>query len=91
LQALLDRSDSTGSEPERQLDAIYATVLRASVSEMYSEEKQQGAYDYLRLMLDSIVLLFLHTFDRRFEQVTAAAKQRDIGNYRRAAFDLGRP
>jgi hypothetical protein len=58
LQTLLDRSASTGSEPERHLDAIYTTVLRASVPETYSEEEQKVAYYYLRLILGSIVILF---------------------------------
>jgi hypothetical protein len=58
LQTLLDRSTSTGSEPQRYLDAIYTTVLRTSVPETYSEEEQKEAYDYLRLILGSIVILF---------------------------------
>jgi hypothetical protein len=58
LQTLLDRSASTGSEPERHLDTIYTTILRASVPETYSKEEQEEAYDYLRLILGSIVILF---------------------------------
>jgi len=58
LQTLLDRSASTGSEPERHLDTIYTTILRASVPETYSKEEQEVAYDYLRLILGSIVTLF---------------------------------
>jgi hypothetical protein len=58
LQTLLDRSASTGSEPERHLDTIYTTILRASVPETYSKEEQEEAYDYLRLILGSIVTLF---------------------------------
>jgi hypothetical protein len=58
LQTLLDRSASTRSEPERHLDTIYTTVLRASVPETYSKEEQEEAYDYLRLILGSIVILF---------------------------------
>jgi WD40 repeat protein len=58
LQTLLGHSARTGSEPERHLDAIYTTILRASVPETYSEEEQKEAYDYLRLILGSIVILF---------------------------------
>jgi hypothetical protein len=58
LQTLLDHSTGTGSEPERHLDAIYTTVLCASVPETYDEEEQKEAYDYLRLILGSIVILF---------------------------------
>ena len=58
MQTLLDRSASTGSEPERHLDNIYTTILRTSVPETYSKEEQEEAYDYLRLILGSIVILF---------------------------------
>jgi hypothetical protein len=58
LQTLLNPDVNTGSEPERHLDAIYTTVLRASVPETYSEEEQKEAYDYLKLILGSIVILF---------------------------------
>lgn len=58
MQTLLDRSISTGSEPERHLDVIYTTVLYASISGTYSREEQKEAYDYLRLILGSIVVLF---------------------------------
>jgi hypothetical protein len=58
LQALLNRNASTGSEPERHLDTIYTTILRASVHETYSKEEQEEAYDYMRLILGSIVILF---------------------------------
>lgn len=58
LQTLLDCSASTGGEPEKHLDTIYTTVLRASVPGTYSTEEQEEAYDYLRLILGSIVILF---------------------------------
>ncbi|GAB7336906.1 hypothetical protein MBLNU13_g01183t1 [Cladosporium sp. NU13] len=43
---------------ERHLDVIYTTVLYASISGTYSREEQKEAYDYLRLILGSIVVLF---------------------------------
>jgi hypothetical protein len=58
LQILLNRSASTGREPERHLDTIYTTILRTSVHETYSKEEQEEAYDYMRLILGSIVILF---------------------------------
>jgi hypothetical protein len=58
LRTLLDRSASTVTEPERHLDAIYTTVLCASIPETYSEEEQQVVYSDLRLILGSIVILF---------------------------------
>jgi hypothetical protein len=58
LQSLLDRSTSTVTEPERHLDTIYTTVLCASIPETYSEEEQDEACYYLRLILGSIVILF---------------------------------
>jgi len=58
LQTLLDRNASTGSGPERHLDAIYTTVLRASVPETHSDEEREEAYRYLRLILGTIVILF---------------------------------
>jgi hypothetical protein len=57
LQDLLDSSASTLSEPERNLDKLYTTVLHASVPDTYSAEEKNLAYSDLRLVLGSIVVL----------------------------------
>jgi hypothetical protein len=57
LQDLLDSSASTLSEPERYLDELYTTVLRASVPDTYTAEDKDVAYSDLRLVLGSIVVL----------------------------------
>jgi hypothetical protein len=48
---------SSGTGPEKQLDAIYTTVLKESVQQDYNEEEKRELYEMLREVLGSIVML----------------------------------
>lgn len=59
LNTLLEGSSgSTVIAPEEQLDMIYITVLRDSIPETYDEEEKEEAYNYLRLVLGTVAVLF---------------------------------
>jgi ABC-type oligopeptide transport system ATPase subunit len=48
----------SGMGPEKQLDQIYTTVLRATVEQDYSDEEKKELYGLLRDVLGSITILF---------------------------------
>jgi hypothetical protein len=49
---------SSASSPEKDLNEIYITVLRHSMSTYYTEEEREELYRMLRHILGSIVILF---------------------------------
>ncbi|KAG9230375.1 heterokaryon incompatibility protein-domain-containing protein [Amylocarpus encephaloides] len=50
-------SSSTITEPEKHLNGIYLTVLKHSISSVYSDEEKKMAYDILKHTVGSIVVL----------------------------------
>lgn len=58
LRTLLEGTTTTADTPEKHLDEVYTTIVRASVPGTYSEEERREAYDSLRLILGSIAVLF---------------------------------
>jgi hypothetical protein len=57
LATILDRSNASVYAPKKQLDEIYTTVLRHSVSDKYTKEEQVELFDTVRHILRSVVLL----------------------------------
>lgn len=49
---------SSGMGPEKQLDQIYTTVLRATIEQGYSDDEKKELYGQLREVLGSITILF---------------------------------
>ncbi|KAF7540571.1 hypothetical protein G7054_g1266 [Neopestalotiopsis clavispora] len=49
---------SSGMGPEKQLDQIYTTVLRAAIEQGYSDLEKKELYGLLREVLGSITILF---------------------------------
>jgi hypothetical protein len=58
LSILMNCSSDIVPEPQRQLDRIYNTVLRASVPKNCSQLEQKRIYAHLRLLLGAITTLF---------------------------------
>ncbi|KAK4958333.1 hypothetical protein LTR10_004759 [Elasticomyces elasticus] len=56
--SLLINNPGIGTDPEKQLDDIYLTVLRDSVQEGYWEEEKQSLHEILRQVVGSIAILF---------------------------------
>ncbi|KAF2115160.1 WD40-repeat-containing domain protein [Lophiotrema nucula] len=54
---VLLREHHADAGPEKQLDQIYTTVLRASIQQGYTDEEKAEVYDTLREVLGSVVLL----------------------------------
>jgi NACHT domain len=52
------RGDTSATEPEKQLNEIYNTVLKSSVSSADDEEEKEDLYKLLRETLGAIVILF---------------------------------
>ncbi|KAF3011320.1 hypothetical protein E8E14_003797 [Neopestalotiopsis sp. 37M] len=57
ISTLVNRH-SSGMGPEKQLDQIYTTILRASIGQDYSDEEKKELYVILREVLGSITILF---------------------------------
>jgi hypothetical protein len=57
LDVLMDHSNSTIVGPTEHLDRIYTTILHVSVPKVYDEDERKMAYDSLRLVLGTIVVL----------------------------------
>ncbi|KAJ5724890.1 hypothetical protein N7493_006618 [Penicillium malachiteum] len=55
--SLLMNGSSPGVGPEKQLSEIYATVLRSSIQEGYSDDEKDVVYEMFRELLGSIVIL----------------------------------
>lgn len=58
LDVLMNCSGDILSEPQRQLDRIYTTVLSACVPKKCSQPEQRRIYEHLRLSLGAITTLF---------------------------------
>lgn len=60
LQTIIKGGGNAGAitAPERQLDEIYATVLRHSISSEYTDDEKEESYHMLRQVLGSIAVLF---------------------------------
>jgi hypothetical protein len=56
--SILINDHRSGAGPEKQLDEIYITVLKASTQSGYNEEERKELFDILRDVLGSIVTLF---------------------------------
>jgi hypothetical protein len=57
LDALMDHSNSTIVGPTEHLDGIYTTILHGSVPKAYNGDERKMAYDFMRLVLGTIVVL----------------------------------
>jgi AAA ATPase domain len=58
LGTILDGNNGTITAPEKHLNKIYLTVLEHSISSDYSTEEKGEAYEILKHILGSVVLLF---------------------------------
>jgi hypothetical protein len=56
--SILLQSDRSISEPEKQLNEIYTTVLKHSISPTYTDEEKEESYRMLRHIVGSIMVLF---------------------------------
>ncbi|KAG4436380.1 hypothetical protein IFR05_008136 [Cadophora sp. M221] len=74
---MLINDHRSGAGPEKQLDQIYITVLKVSIQQGYSDEEKAEAYDMLREVLGSFVILFsplsmeslAHILDRPLDDI----------------------
>jgi hypothetical protein len=48
----------TGTDPEKQLDEVYTTVLKNSIQQGYSDEERKELHEMFKQVLGSIVLLY---------------------------------
>jgi len=62
--SLMLQGDISITAPEKQLNDIYITVLKNSISDSYDEQEKEDLYEILRATLGTIVILFspLSTF-----------------------------
>jgi len=58
LSIILKSSSSVATAPEQHLNEIYITVLRHSISLVYTDDEREESYSMLRRILGSIVILF---------------------------------
>jgi hypothetical protein len=58
LDVLMDHSNSAIAGPTEHLDKIYTTILHASVPGKFNEDEQKVAYDHLKIVLGTIVVLY---------------------------------
>jgi hypothetical protein len=59
LDIILKGSSSIIIVPEKHLNEIYLSVLKYLISSDYSDKKKEKAYDILKHILGSIVILLL--------------------------------
>jgi hypothetical protein len=56
--SLLFESNNSLTEPEKQLNDIYLTVLKNSIGHSYNEQEKKKLYEMLRSTIGTVVILF---------------------------------